>query len=188
MSSLYSIGAMNQLADKLEKAGFTSNDVTLLKQYKKLQDFKDVLHKRAEIKIIKHIIDCDADPYVPDGLKKVEMHQKGGQFEWNPRKIKLYLTNKQQNGKHVSGYFIHKELIDMPVINANVLDYLLANPNLIPDNWKDKYIFFWGTIYRNLGGNLCVRYLKWFGDKCGSNFHWFSLSWYDNDPAALLAS
>lgn len=50
MSTLYSIGAMNQLADSLENAGFTSGDVTRLKQFKNLSEIKGVLNGSMEIK------------------------------------------------------------------------------------------------------------------------------------------
>ena len=30
-----------------------------------------------------HIINCDADPYLPDGWKGVEEHQKGGSLIWD---------------------------------------------------------------------------------------------------------
>ena len=33
-------------------------------------------------------------------------------------------------------------------LNANVLDYLLEHPELIPKKWKKYRIVFWGTIYR----------------------------------------
>jgi len=52
MSILYSIGAMNQLADSLESAGFTADDVTKLKQSKNLSGIKDVLNGKAEIKML----------------------------------------------------------------------------------------------------------------------------------------
>lgn len=52
MSNLFSIGAMNQLGDALENAGFTTEDITKLKQFKNLSGVKDVLNGKAEIKLI----------------------------------------------------------------------------------------------------------------------------------------
>lgn len=49
MSTMYSIGAMNQLADALEKAGFTQDEITKLKQFKDLKGIKAVLNGQAEI-------------------------------------------------------------------------------------------------------------------------------------------
>lgn len=60
MSTLYSIGAMNQLGDALEKAGFSPDDVTKLKQYSKLEKVLDLLHGRAEIAPVAQKILSDA--------------------------------------------------------------------------------------------------------------------------------
>lgn len=49
MSSNHSVGAMNQLADALDNAGFTSDDVTRLKQFNNLEGIKDLIYGRAEL-------------------------------------------------------------------------------------------------------------------------------------------
>ena len=113
-----------------------------------------------------NVIDCDADPFVPDGWT-VEEHKKGGQLDFNPANLRFYLAAGQKNGKSMQGHKLRKDLAHMSVMNANVLDYLLANPDLIPEDWKNqeggntRYIFFWGTIYRYSDGDLCVRCLYW---------------------------
>ena len=140
---------------------------------------------QAEIKIIEHLIDCDAAPFIPNGLS-VEEHKKCGMFKFNPEKISLYLSKKQKKGS-IKGNDLRKELANQPNLNANVLDYLLAHPELIPEEWKGKYIFFWGTIYRNSGGSLVVRYLYWDGSKCFWYYHWLA-SGFDSDNPAALAS
>lgn len=53
MSSNHSIGSMNQLADALDNAGFTSEDVTKLKQFGNLKAIKDLLYDRADIVMTK---------------------------------------------------------------------------------------------------------------------------------------
>ena len=63
----------------------------------------------AEMKLIKHVIDCDANPFVPDGWK-VEEHQKGGQLVWDASKVQLYLSDGQKNGKVIEGNKLRKEL------------------------------------------------------------------------------
>jgi|GEM_PF-3025528 len=52
MSNLYSIGAMNQLGDALEIAGFSTEEVTKLKQFKNLSGIRDLVNGKAEIKFI----------------------------------------------------------------------------------------------------------------------------------------
>ncbi|MEX0930484.1 MAG: hypothetical protein WDZ79_02270 [Candidatus Paceibacterota bacterium] len=144
----------------------------------------------AEIIGSEHVIDCDADPFVP-GNWTVEEHQKGGQFKWdkNAQKDALYLSKGQTTGsKYIEGNKLRKELADKPVLNANVLDYLLVNPHLIPEEWKGKLVFFWGTVYRNQRGRLCVRYLDWDGDVgWGGRALWLVGEWFGRYPAAVSA-
>ena len=135
----------------------------------------------------KHIIDCDADSFIPDGWK-VEEHKKGGQFEWDATKVTLYLDDGQKKNKYIKGEKLREKLVDQPLLNANVLDHLLAHPDLIPEEWKSKDIFFWGTIYSRSGGGPCVRYLRWGGGKWRWDYYWLGHDWGGNDPAAVLAS
>lgn len=147
----------------------------------------------AEINIVKHIIDCDADPFIPDGWS-VEEHKKSGQLEFNPEKFEFYLSKNQQKGKSTEGNKLYKELKSKLVLNANVLDYLIKNPQLIPEDWKKdedgntRYIFFWGTIYRHSDGDLYVRCLGWRGGRWSWGGRWLDRGWCSDDPALLLAS
>ncbi len=140
-----------------------------------------------------HTIDCDADPFVPRGWK-VEEHKKGGQLEWNSAKVKLSLSEDQKDGKYVEGNKLRKELADKIVLNANVLDYLLAHPQLIPEEWKKddngkiRFIFFWGTIYCHSDGGLYVRCLYFDDGEWYWNDYWLDGGWDGRVPAALLAS
>jgi hypothetical protein len=141
------------------------------------------------------VIDCDADPFVIAGWT-VEEHKRDGQFTFDPSQIELYLDDSQKRGSYIVGDKLRQRLADEPVLNANVLDYLLANPNLIPDDWKaDKAgntrysIFFWGTVYNPLRyGSLCVRYLHWNGIMWDWGFNLLSWDWCGDYPAAVLAS
>lgn len=192
MSNLYSVGQMNQLGDVLEKSGFTPADVTELMQFD-LGTVRSVLAGYSEIKPIEHVIDCDADPFIPSSWK-VEEHKKGGPLALDLSKVKLHLSPNQQDDKAIEGKKLRKELASEPVFNANVLDYLLAHPELIPEEWKKdekgntRYIFFWGTIYRDSGGGLCVRFLCFSGGRWDWDFSWLDLDWGDYYPAALRAS
>jgi hypothetical protein len=184
MSTIYSIGQMNQLADAFEAAGYTPDDVTKLRSKPKtLKQFKSVLMGTAEVVIKTHAIDCDVNPYVPNGWK-VEEHIKGGKLRWNPDEVELWLADEQKGGV-IEGNKLRKLLKGKPVLNACVLDYLLANPHLIPEEWKSKYVFFWGTIYRHSDGDLCVRCLGWDGDGWDWSSHWLVSNFSGNSPAVL---
>ncbi len=129
----------------------------------------------------KHIIDCDALPSIPDGWS-IEEHRKGGKLEWNSEKVSLYLSEIQKTGLIV-GNELRKELNHKTVLNACVLDYLLDNPHLIPEDWKGKCIFFWGTVYRRRNGGLFVRYLYWNGGRWRWSVRWLDGDWHSSDPA-----
>ncbi len=145
-----------------------------------------VLRGTHEIKGIEHVIDCDAAPFIPS-CWKVEEHQKNGNIKFDASKVELYLSKKQKNGS-IEGNKLREELKGKKVLNANVLDYLLANPKAIPEEWKGKYIFFWGTIYRDSDGRLCVRCLYWDGGQWLWSNRWLSYAFYGHYPAALSAS
>jgi hypothetical protein len=138
-----------------------------------------------EIIPIKHVIDCDVDPFIPKNWR-VKEHIKGGQLEWDPSQIELYLDEGQKDGKSIVGNKLLKKLTGKKVMNACVLDYLLDHPELIPEKWKSKAVFFWGTIYRSSdNGSLCVRYLYWHGGRWYWRFGWFNDGFLDVCPAAV---
>jgi hypothetical protein len=144
-----------------------------------------VINGSHEIKMIEHFIDLDTNPFIP-GSWTVEEHKKGGLYKFDPSKISFYLSEKQKEGSS-KGYDLRKELEGRPVMNANVLDYLLAHTELISEEWKDKYIFFWGTIYCSSGGDLCVRYLDWDGSDWSWFYHWLGHDFDSGDHAALAS-
>ena len=180
----FSITSIEQLACALEKAGFNDGDITALRGYPKLGDLRNVIRSHAQIVTVKHIVDMDADPYVPQGWK-VESHKKQGQLECDPGKIQLYLSENQKTGKCIEGNKLREELESQPTLNANLLDYFLAHQELIPEEWKDKYVFFRGTVYRDSNGNLCVRCLYWSGYRWYWSFLWLVSDFDGNDPAAV---
>ena len=195
MSSLYSIGQMNEHADALERNGWTPADVKKASGGNILANLLPLVraYGEAAVATASHLIDCDADPFVLSGWT-VESHKRGGQFAFYPAKVKLYLSPNQQGGKRINGNGLRKEMANEPTLNANVLDYLLKNPHLIPEEWKNdengntRYVFFWGTIYRSSGGYLCVRSLFWPGCSWRWSSHLLDGGWHGCRPAAVLAS
>lgn len=148
---------------------------------------QDIVEGKFDAETASHVIDCDADPFTPEGWK-VEEHQKGGKFVWNASAITLFLADGQRNGKAVEGHLLRKELTSFPTLNANVLDYLLKNPTLIPEEWKRGYVFFWGTIYRYRDGDLYVRNLCWYGHGWCWGEDWLGNNWSGDCPAALCTT
>jgi len=183
-----SVGQAHELELAMNRAGgWDGAIVKALSTGSKLADVRDVLLGRSEIKPAEHVIDCDADPFVPEGWK-VEEHKKSGKVKWSKELIQLYLSAGQKDGKCIEGNKLRKELAVKPVLNANVLDYLLAHTELIPEEWKGKYVFFWGTIYRDSDGSLGVRCLYWDDDRWSWSCIWLGDDFHDDNPAALSAS
>ena len=108
------------------------------------------------------VIDLDAAPVTPyEGWEVVE-HKGGGKWIWDPTKLgSLSLGYKRKRGRSDFKTELHAQ----EILNSNVLDFLLQNIQLIPEEWKEKEsIFFFGTKYR-FEGHICVRALTWDGKK-----------------------
>lgn len=192
--SSYKEGQVHQLVDALEADGYTPTHLTQIGQNPTLRrEFLGVLDGTHKVVPITHCIDLGVDPFIPDGWT-VEEHRNGGIFEWDASKVELYLDDAQKNGGRIVGAELRKRLASKSVLNANLLDFLLAHPHLIPDSWKrdgqgnTRFICFWGTIYRGSGGSLSVRYLYWNGGRWDWGAGWLLLDWDDSDPAAVRAS
>lgn len=133
----------------------------------------------------KHTIDTDATPKMPFDGAVTEEHKGIGKLEWNPKKINLWLSEKQKED-WIDGNELRK-LVPNP-LNATVLDFLVKNPKLWPEEWKGKWVYFWGTIFRRSGGDLYVRYGYWSGGEVVSSCSWLGGGWSDYGPSASLAS
>lgn len=184
----YSINLMSQLAVALRVAGFTCRDVTkLLSSVQELEQFREVIYGRAQIVKVKHFIDLDVDPRVPDGWKVVE-HRKGGQLEWDLANVTLYFSKSEHIGGIVPWHELREELKEQLILNANVLDNLLANPGFIFDAWRGETIFFFGTIFCHSDGFLVVRCLRWHHGKCYGDYCSLSVNFSVDNPVAILAN
>lgn len=183
------VGTAHELEITLRKADWEINDVTKMAQNAELcRQIRAVLRGHAKIETVTHLIDSDAAPMIPNGWK-VEEHKKGGQLTFDVSKVGLYISTRQtEDDKWIGGNDLRKELADKPVLNANVLDYMLAHPELILDVWKGKHLFFWGTIYRDSGDNLCVRYLCFLDGRWLWDYYWLGNRWDSSSPAAVSAS
>lgn len=190
------VGQANELKLAFRRADYSNDDIKRLCESNALADVRSVLRGYATITIVEHIINCDADPFNPwskEG-RTVEKHQKGGQWKFDPKQVEFFLSSNQKGDKAIEGNKLRKELAEKPVFNVNVLDYLLANPHLIPEEWKTggngntRYIFFWGTIYRLRDGGLYVRCLCWYDGRWDWGGRWLGNDWDSDGPAAVRAS
>ena len=201
-ASEFSVGLMHEVVVAGCEVGWEPKDFDSLKRDKSLlTNIRAVMRGTHAIVPIAHTVDCSADPMLPDGWT-LEEHQRGSVVKLEKmsdglyldgKKIKFYLSRKQKKG-NIEGTKLRKELAGKPVINACVLDYLLEHTELISEEWKKdeegntRYLFFWGTVYRDSDGDLFVRYLYWFGYRWYWNHFWLDSYWGASNPALLLAS
>ena len=90
-------------------------------------------------------VNGDADPFVPDRHRIVE-HIKNGMVIFNPDNFYLYPGGVAKIGL-ISGHNLKNTLRDQTLYNANFLDYLLENQELIPKEWTNELIPFLGTVF-----------------------------------------
>jgi hypothetical protein len=158
-----------------------------------IETFRALAEGRAKVEVLKYVVDFDKLPSVPDGwtiLPDSEQlpNRMKGVMEFDPAKVLLHLDEGQKEGKVIEGNKLRKKLKDVLVYGAQLLDFYLANPHLIPEEWKGKAVFFWGTIYRRAGGSLSVRFLYWSGTEWDWDYRWLDRAWDDGLPAARRAS
>ena len=188
------VGLARKTCLAAEAQGYTPELLNALAEHPTL--FSQMLQVQlgyAEVKPIEPLIDLNADPFVPRGLA-VERHQEGGFFKWDPKAVEPFIVGQQKKGIINGNKLLRTELEGRPVFNANLLDWLLEHPHLIPEDWKhdeqgrSRFIFFWGTIYRRLDGLLYVRCLAWDRDRWYCGTYWLGSDFDSRHPAAMRVS
>jgi len=134
------------------------------------------------------IVDYDVAPSLVD--LKIKTHpERKDIVEYDLSKIERVLTLKPGEDSILG----HKNLKRLKasgkiLLDVRVLEELLKHPELIPEEWKNGVTYFWGTIFRNSDGHLCVAYLRWLGSSWEWDCSWLGYGWSDDEPAACLAS
>ena len=155
-------------------------------------------------KSLKATLNTDAAPNLPAGFNltakgtkhrrmgTVEVEKRlDGQLYVNGMKVVRYLSSNQQNGKVIQGHKLRLELEkenEPSCLNATFRDFLLANPEFIPEDWESGYTYFWDTIAARPDGDLYAAYLYRSGQRWNGGWYWLDRGWGALDPAARLAS
>jgi hypothetical protein len=154
-----------------------------------------------EIKPIDHVIDLGslckppfngAERMSPPKSGIVKLERRDDTLHLDGKPINLFLAEGQKNGEVISGHDLRKELEARGGnLSANVLDHLVAHPELWPESWKKDargntvYVFFWDDIFRMpVSGNLYVRCGHWSGGEVVSFDNGLNDDWGGNLPAA----
>lgn len=182
-----------ELKAAFRRGNWTNKEIKKLCEGDILAKVREVVLGYASIAGADHAVDCNALNFSAPQGHVVEEHRSDDSFVWDPSKVELFYADGQKNGKSLDGVTLKWELkgTGKTILNANVLDYLLDHPHLIPDEWKGKYVCFWGTTYRNVKrGDLCVRGLLWHSDNesWGASITWLDEEFDGNFPAAVCKS
>ena len=148
-----------------------------------------VLQGRARliVEMIRYIVNLAADPHCPEGWTVIYHNPGPSNFEYTPDSFKLHLSPNQQNGKWIKGWDLFWELVARgPRVNANMIDFWLANADAFPKEWN--VVYCWDTLYLNPFGRVCVRCVYRFGGKLRSFWCWLGDDFGANSPAAVPAS
>lgn len=109
-------------------------------------------------------------PKNPKPIEGFEIIEHKIQKSFDPEKMELWISKEQKSGR-IEGNKLKEKLPD-DVYNACVLEYLLKHQDLIPNDWRNYYPCFWGTIYEDLHGDRHVPYLYWIGRRWYLDFDW----------------
>jgi hypothetical protein len=140
-----------------------------------------------EVPVLSAEIDADVLPRQPFEHGQIKSHTKQGKIVVEKRGVLLFLcgfevalyrsargeNDYQGRWKSIEGYEPRLKGDDTgkTVLNANLLDFLEANPEFIPEGWEEQTspeqvkvyevpgVIFWGTTY-DIGGGLSVRTLR----------------------------
>ena len=173
---------------QLERSGDLRKFLSLLadENEKQLHAAIGVLDGTHGVSPVLYTLDLGAKPN-PDGLQ-VEKHVDGGMVKIKKSANKLFV-----NGKRVTPVTLEEDVVEkihdsasldtddssldgiaevfegIPVLNANMLDFLLEHPELIPSGWFQfrERLHFAGTIYSGGHESYTVRCLK--PDRDGRN-------------------
>ena len=145
-------------------------------------------------RLAESVIDFDSTPVCPPGLTiasdSVQIKSRvRGKRKLSDIRTRPHLDDGQTKGRWIKGYDLKTRLEGQEVCGAQLLDFYLEHPDLIPEDLKKKgRIFFWGTIYCVAGGSLYVRCLDWDGTRWVLSGRWLDYGWCGNCPAAVSAS
>lgn len=191
-ASDFSAGLMAKLALAVANRGGTPEELNRFAESPgEIDAVLARLRGQALVAALPNTVNLDATPHTPAGWWIEASDQLPGRvtgvMDWNPKRVTLFLAEGQKTGC-VRGVELRGQLKNRKVLPASLLDWLLAHPEEIPAEWRRKYIFFWGTIYRCSDGRLCVRCLDWRGDRWYWGCYWLSSDWDANNLALMLAS
>ena len=137
----FDVSQAHELKLAFRRNGWTNSDIKALSEKNILSVVLKFLNEK--------FVNLNKRPVIPSA--EAIMHSNGGGlWEFNPEEVFFCTKSKYSSVDYLNGF------------NANLLDFLLKYPHLIPEEWKqyDK-IFFPGTVYTSKNDFEQLRYLSW---------------------------
>ena len=154
---------------------------------------QDLVRVGKSVPAPRHLLDLDATPCLEDFFIPTGFHRKMGKdIELERRGDDLYLGGKKIVFHFMppvdlyQGYIEGRdylreylgEVADRVILNANVAEYLIAHPELIPESWKKGDVgrpyHFLGTIFCHPEAAPFVMQLWWHDGRWHSGYVWMS--------------
>jgi hypothetical protein len=184
---------INEIAHGLWCAGWTLDEVRELGDANTAAKVRASLPSYIAATQLEFLVDLDADP-PPSRVKglKLRSNVKGGKFTFNPKKLKLY-SSKRQNRSWVVGSELLEEL-EWPGRpagisgNAAFMNWILAPENQchIPAEMRGINLYFFGTVYEDSIKRLFVYYAFWDGHRWDKKRRNLGEPFFSNCQAVLL--
>jgi hypothetical protein len=158
----------DQLKSAFESEGkWTTEEIqTLIKRRGLLKGVCSVIRGYSDMSITpaKDIVDLDEmpPPWWDDFKPVFHYKHSGGIIRWKKAKVKVLSWNNNKLGQSKQRMSeVRQEISEFRCCSANVLDFLLENPDQIPKAWikRKLAVYFWGTLYRDKAGDYIVRCL-----------------------------
>ncbi len=127
-------------------------------------------------------------PFIPNGWELVSnCDNKADWSIFQTIGIVEYISKIQISGGKISGYELLHEVKNLKPLSSCFLDLLLERKNNIPQFIIEMCpLFFFGTIYRDVSGNECVRCLCENEGKVYWRWRWLKDFWRCNNPVLVV--
>ncbi len=155
------VSQAHELKMAFRRNGWTNGDIKTLSEGDILTSVLDVIRGNScvinneELSAI-NIIDTRTKPKSTTHHAVIN-HISNGLLKWDISKISLFVSKefdrpcelyKELCDEFDGSYPSYKKISNKSLANARVAEYLLAHPDLIPEEWKEyTYILFLGTVY-----------------------------------------
>ncbi len=129
-------------------------------------------------------INLSDDPFIPQNWKVYRHIKQDSNWLWDPEELVLRTA---KIGEYIDANELANRIGTKDLFNANLLDYLLSYSEIIPKEWIDKSVYFFGTIYLHPTSLRVIRCL--FYNKYNNAWEWY-YTWERSSfsyPLAIVA-